>query len=67
MSAVNDSGSTAVFYDAEDCLGQVVVGVEPGRKAPGFLSALSVRLRAPTPAVDAPLADEPAGGSVPAP
>lgn len=47
QSAINDSGRTAVFYASPGCVGGVVIGVEPGRKAPGFAKAASVRLRTP--------------------
>lgn len=47
VSAINDTALTAVFYASEGCVGGVVVGVEPGRKTPGFTEALSVRLRTP--------------------
>lgn len=48
-SAINDSSFTAVFYDTADCLGKVVIGVAPGRKASGFATSSSVRLRSATP------------------
>lgn len=47
VSAINDSGRTAVFYAASGCVGGVVIGVEPGRKAPKFAEAASIRLRQP--------------------
>jgi hypothetical protein len=47
QSAINDSGRTAVFYASPGCVGGVVIGIEPGRKAPGFAKAVSVRLRTP--------------------
>lgn len=45
QSAINDSGRTAVFYASSGCVGGVVIGVEPGRKAPKFPPAASVRFR----------------------
>lgn len=69
QSAINDSGRTAVFYASSGCAGGVVIGVEPGRKAPKFPPAASVRFRsAGIPQGDtgaAPLDDSGAAASPP--
>lgn len=65
-SAINDSGRTAVFYASTGCVGGVVIGIEPGRKAPSFGEAMSVRLRAPGSAPAPAEAPAPAPADAPA-
>lgn len=49
-SVVNDTGSSADFFEAAQCQGTPVTGVGPGAKAPSFLKTLSVRLKPKSPA-----------------
>lgn len=62
-SAINDSGRTAVFYAQPGCVGGVVIGIEPGRKAPSFAQAASVRLRTSTPLPSPETPDASGGGT----